>query len=138
MQRQLNTENERPTNLLKYAERCQQVYQGLKDVARVLAAAKQYKEKRASSNNTPAAKKVATNITTTQTMSSTEPNCRLSISKRDRLMKEARCFTCKQVGHRTTKCSNDWKPMSSLGVSHMVVQEVQELPAGNTEPLLKS
>ena len=84
MQRQLNTGNERPTNLLKYAERCQQVYQGLKDIARVTAAAEQYKEKRVSStNNTPAAKKVATSTTTTQTTSLTKPNCQLSISKRD-------------------------------------------------------
>ena len=135
MQRQLNTGDERPTDLLRYAERCQRVYQGLKNVARVTAAIERNKEKRAS-NNTSAAKKVATSTTTTQTTSSSEPNRRLSISERDQLMKEAICFTCKQVGHRTTECSNDWKLMSSLAsVSPM---DVQELPAGNAEPLLKS
>ena len=54
-------------------------------------------------------------------------------------MKEARCFTCKQVGHRTTKCSNDWKPMSSLGsVSRIVVQELDAELAENAVPLSKS
>ena len=72
MQRQLNTGDEQPTNLLKYAKRCQRVYQGLKNVACVTAAVKQAKEKRAL---TLAAKNVATSTTTTQTTSSTKPNC---------------------------------------------------------------
>ena len=111
MQRQLSTGDEEPTDLLKYVERCQRVAQRLKDAARTKAASEQYNEKRAAAasvSSTPAAKKVATSTTTTQTTSSlAEPSCRLSIGKRDWLMKEAKCFTCKQVGHRTTKCSND-------------------------------
>ena len=108
MQRQLNTEDEQPTDLFWYAKCCQQVYQGLKDVTRVMAAIEWAKKKRALSNNTSAAKKVATSMTTTQTTSfSAKPSRQLTINKRDQLMKKARCFTCKQVGHRTTKCSND-------------------------------
>ena len=84
MQCQLNTRDERPTDVLKYAKRCQQVYQGLKDVARVTAAVERAKEKHASS--TSAAKKVATSLSTmtTQTMSSSaKPSRRLTINERD-------------------------------------------------------
>ena len=140
MQLQLSTGDEEPTGLLKYAERCQRVAQRLKDAGRAKVAAEKYAEKQAAATakTAPAPKKGSTSTTTMQTTSSSaEPSQRLSISEQDRLMKEARCFMCKQVGHRTTKCSNDWKPMSSLSVSHMVVQEVQELPAGNAKPLPK-
>ena len=143
MQCQLSTGDEEPTDLLKYAERCQRVAQRLKDAARRKAASEKYNEKRAAtapSSSTPAAKKATTSTTTTQTTSSSaEPSRRLTIDERDRLMKEARCFTCKQVGHRTTKCSNDWKPMSSLAsVSRMVVQELDAELAENGVPLSKS
>ena len=132
--------DEEPTDLLKYAAQCERVYQKLKDIACVTAAVERSKEKRAS-NNTLAAKKVATSTSTTTTRSTSspaEPSRRLTISKRDRLMKEARCFTCKQVGHQTTECSNNWKPMSSLAsVSRMVVQELDAEPAENAVPLSK-
>ena len=65
MQRQLNTGDERPTDLLRYAERCQRVYQELKNVARVTAAVERAKEKRALSTAATPAKKVATSTTTT-------------------------------------------------------------------------
>lgn len=119
MLRQLNTGDKRPTDLLEYAERCQRVYQGLKDVARAKAASERYMEKRAAARatTTTPAKKVTTSTTTTRTPSSTVPGRRvLTASERERLMREGRCFSCKEVGHRTTECSNEWKPMSSLAV----------------------
>ena len=138
MQRYMVNGDEEPTNLLKYAMQCERVYQKLKNIARVTAAVKRSKKKCTLSNNKPAAKKVATSTTTTQTTSLTEPNCQLSISERDQLRNEARCFTCKQVGHQTTKCLNDWKLMSSLAsVSRMVVQKLDMEPAENGVPLSK-
>ena len=80
IQCQLDKKDKQPTDLLWYAERCQQVYQRLKKIACVTVAVEQYKEKRAL--NTPA-KKVATSKTTTQTTSSTNSNFQLSISKQD-------------------------------------------------------
>ena len=139
MQLQLSTSDEELTDLLKYAERCQRVAQRLKDAGRAKVAAEKYAEKRAATTAKTAPKKVSTSTTTTQTTSSSaEPSRRLNISERDQLIKEARCFTCKQVGHQTTECSNDWKPMSSLAsVSRMVVQELDAEPAENSVPLSK-
>ena len=97
MQRYIVNGDEEPTDLLKYAAQCEQVYQKLKDIACVTAAVERSKEKRTSSNSTLAAKKVAMSlsITTIQTTSSAEPSRRLTINKHDQLMREARCFTCK-------------------------------------------
>ena len=84
MQHELNTGDQQLTNLLKYVDHCRQVYQGLKNIAHIIAAVKCAKEKRAS--NTPAVKKVAMSlsITTTQTPSFlAKPSCQLTIGKRD-------------------------------------------------------
>ena len=130
MRRQLSIGDKRPTNLFKYAKRCQRVYQDLKNIARAKAASDQYTEKRAaaaatSSHTSPTKKVATTNTTTTQTMSFLD--CQLTFSERDQLMKEEKCFTCKEVRHQTINCSKEWKPMSSLAVSRMAVQEVQKL-----------
>ena len=69
MQRQLSTGNEKPTDLLKYAERCQRVAQRLKNTARTKAALERYNEKCAAAaalaSSTLAAKKATTSTTTT-------------------------------------------------------------------------
>lgn len=44
-------------------------------------------------------------------------------TKRDRLMKEEKCFSYKEVGHRTMICPNKQKPTSKLAVSLMTVQK---------------
>ena len=80
MQRQLSTKDKKPTNLLKYAERCQRVVQKLKDAAHIKTASEQYNKNGAAAtiapaSNTPAAKKIATSSSTTaQTTSSIKPN----------------------------------------------------------------
>ena len=135
MKQQLASGDKRLTDLHEYAERCQRVYQDIKDIARATAAAKQYKEKRGTTTSGPATlptKKVATtSTTTTRTTSSNNPVSRqLTTSKRARLMKERRCFTCKETSHWTADCTKEWKPMSSLA-SVSNVEEVQELPSEN-------
>ena len=50
-------------------------------------------------------------------------------SKKDQLMKKRRCFSCKEVGHRTINCPGKkkliikQKPRNKLAMSHIVVQE---------------
>ena len=76
MRCQLITGDKQPTNLLKYAKCCQNVYQGLKDLARMKIASKHYTEKCA--------------IAIAKFIS------QLATSKRNQLMKEKKCFLCKQ------------------------------------------
>ena len=133
MQNKLSTGEKRPTDLHEYAERCQRVYQDIKNIARATAAAEQYKRTATTTtSNTIPAKKVATTSTTTRTTSSTNPASRqLTTSEQSQLMKEERCFTCKETGHRTTECLKECKPMSLLA-SVSNVEEIQELPLENT------
>ena len=136
MRRQLASGDKRPTDLHEYAERCQRVYQDIKDIARATAAAERYKEKCFATTlgpaTNPAAKKVATTSTTTTrtTSSNNSVSRQLTTSEQARLMKEERCFTCNETGHRTADCTKEWKPMSSLA-SVSNVEEIQELPLEN-------
>lgn len=51
---------------------------------------------------------------TTPTAEPTVKRPRLSKSERRRLMRQRRCFNCKNKGHQTRECTTDWKPMSSI------------------------
>ena len=79
MRRQLSTGDKRPINLVKYAERCQRVYQDLKDIAHAKVVSDQYTEKRAAAatlSHTFSAKKMTiTNTKTIQTASFPAINC---------------------------------------------------------------
>ena len=143
MQRQLSTGNKKPTNLFRYAKRCQRVLQRLKNPAHIKAVSKKYAEKNATAATattsiSPAPKKVSTSTTTIQTTNSTNLSCRQPTThEQDRLIREKSCFTCKEHEHQTAKCSNEWKPMTLLAASCMVVHKVQKLQLGNAEPLLE-
>ena len=92
MQHNMVNEDKEPTNLLKYAEQCKQVYQKLKKILRLIAASKQYKEKRIATNLgliTFLARKTTTSTTTTRTMSFTNPvSWQLTISEWNKLIKK--------------------------------------------------
>ena len=98
MQCQLITGDKQPTNLLKYAKRCQRVYQRLKNLACMTAALEKYAEKYVAATATAAfatslAKKVSTRITTTKTTSFANLNSRqLSTSEQNQLMKKKMLF----------------------------------------------
>lgn len=85
MQHNMVNEDKKPTNLLKYAEQCKQVYQKLKKISRLIAASKQYKKKRIATNLgliTFPARKTTTSTTTMRTMSFTIPvSWQLTISE---------------------------------------------------------
>ena len=79
MRRQLIIRDKQPTDLLKYAEHCQRVYQRFKDLTRIITTSERYAEKHVATTATAAsatssAKKVSTRITTTRTTSSADPN----------------------------------------------------------------
>ena len=116
VRQQLINGDEPPTNLFKYAERCQQVYQGLKDLAR--AEAEVLEE-----CVVAPAQKVSTKPTTIQTARS---SCHPVTSKRDQLMKEGRCFLCREVGHKTIHCPSKRKLMNELSVSRMTIQKSEK------------
>ena len=90
IRRQLINGDEPSTNLFKYAEWCQRVYQGLKDLTRVEAEVLE-------ECVVAPARKVST-IRTAK--SSHQP----MISKKNQLMKKERCFSCREVGHKTMDC----------------------------------
>lgn len=115
MQIHLATGHELPDSLLVYAERCSRVYQGLKNVARNIAATDGH---RASEVNAPAASKRSPG--TTHTAKTTVQRPRLSQSAQSRLMTQGRCFNCKDKGHMTAACTTNWKPMSSIQTREVV------------------
>ena len=118
MQFHLINGDKQPTDLLKYAKRCQHVYQKLKDLARAEAEAFEESMEECVVAKTLPIQKI--NISTIRTAKSSRHPV---TTKRDRLMKKGRCFSCKEVGHQTMICPNKQKPTSELAVSPMTIQE---------------
>ena len=118
MQIQLINGNKEPTDLNAYAERCRRVYQGLKEIAHA-EALKRSMEECVEEVVAPVPRFRPTTIRTARS------NCQPVISEKDQLMKEGRCFSCREVGHRTMDCLNERKPRNKLAVSRMVVQEAK-------------
>ena len=121
MRLQLINGDEEPTDLIAYAERCRRVYQGLKEIAYAKALDRSMK-KCVVVAATPIQKVSITKPTTIRTARSSR---QLVISKKDQLMKEGRCFSCREVGHRTMDCPSKRKPRNKLAVSRMVVQKAK-------------
>ena len=70
--------------------------------------------------NTP---RLNTKPTTIQTAKSSRQPV---ISERDQLMKKKRCFSCREVGHRTMDCPSKKKLTSELSVSHVTMQKSEQ------------
>ena len=120
MRLQLINGDEEPTDLTAYAERCRRVYYGLKEIAHAEALKRSIEECVVTEVVAPVPR-FSTRLTTIQTARSSR---HLVTSERDQLMKEGRCFSCKEVGHRTMDCLiNNQKLKSKLAVSRMVVQK---------------
>ena len=127
VQQQLINRDEPSTDFFKYAKRCQRVYQGLKDLAHTEA----LEESMEQSVETAAAsiQKVSTKLTTIQTARSSR---HLVTSKKDQLMKKERCFSCREVGHKTMnylskrKLTSKQKPMSKLSLNCMTMQKSEQ------------
>ena len=132
MQFHLINREEQPTDLFKYAERCQRVYQGLKDLTRAkVEALKRSMEERVVERVAPVPRFNTRPTTIRTAKSSRQP----VISKRDQLMKEGKCFLCREVGHRTIDCPSEQKPIdeqkpqksiSKLSVSCMTMQKSEQ------------
>ena len=124
MRLQLINGDEEPTDLFQYSERCRRVYQGLQEIVRAKALKKSIEE--GAVVDLTLYQKVKANTNTIQTARSSRHPV---TSERDQLMKERRCFLCREVGHRTIDCPGkkkltiEQKPMNELAVSRMVVQE---------------
>ena len=95
---------DKPTDLFEYAERCRRVYQGLKEIAHVEALERSMEE----CVDEVVAPVPRFRLTTIQTAKS---SCHPVTSKKDQLMKEGRCFSCREVGHRTMDCPSQRKPI---------------------------
>ena len=103
-----------------YAERCRCGYYGLKEIAHAEALERSIEECVVTEVVAPVPR-FSTRPTTIQTARSSR---HIVTSERDQLMKKGRCFSCKEVGHRTMDCPiNKRKLKSKLAVSRMVVQE---------------
>ena len=115
---------DKSTNLMAYAKRCQRVYQGLKEITHAEALERSVEEC-VEEVVAPVPRFRPTTIRTTRS------SCYPVTSEKDQLMKEGRCFSCREVGHRTIDCPSEqkaidkWKPRIKLAVSHMVVQEAK-------------
>ena len=138
MQIQLINGDEEPADLNAYAERCRHVYQGLKEIAHAEALERSM-EKCVVEVVTPVPR-FSTRPTTIRTVRS---SCHPVTSKRDQLMKKGRCFSCREVGHRTMDClrekelTNDRKPVrNKLAVSRMTVSKRLEQKKPHTKALL--
>ena len=125
MRLQLINGDKEPTDLFQYSERCRRVYQGLQEITRA-EALEESMEQSVVVAPTPT-QKVGTRSTIRTAKSSRQP----VISEKDQLMKEGRCFSCREVGHRTMDCPSkkkltiEQKPRNELTVSRMVVQELK-------------
>ena len=124
MRLQLINGDEEPTDLNAYAERCRRVYQGLKKIAHA-EALETSMEECVEEVVAPIPRFRPTTIRTAR--SSRYP----VTSEKDQLMKEGRCFSCREVGHRTMDCpserklTSEQKPMSELSVNRMTMQELK-------------
>ena len=127
MRLQLINGNEEPTDLTAYAERCRRVYQGLKEIAHAEAFERPFEK---CVVEAASILRFSTRPTTILTAKSSR---QLVISKKDQLMKEGRCFSCKKVGYRTIDCPSERKltsqqkpidkrkPRNELAVSRMLM-----------------
>ena len=116
--------DEQPTDLFKYAEQYRQVYQRLKDLARAkMEALERSTEECVVTEFVAPVPRISTRPTTIRTAKS---SCQPVISKRDQLMKEGRCFSCRKVGHRTMDCPSEKKLMSELSVSRVVLKKSEQ------------
>ena len=123
MQFHLINRDEQSTNLFKYAERCQQVYQGLKDLARAKVEALERSMEKCVVELAAPVPRFNIKPTTIRTAKS---SCQPVISKKDQPMKEKRCFLCRKVGHRTIDCPREKKPISELTVSHVLMKKLEQ------------
>lgn len=66
------------------------------------------------------------------TISIAKSSCRLVIDKKNQLIKEEKCFLCREVGHKTMDCLSKKKLMreqkskSKLSVNHMTMQKSEQ------------
>ena len=114
VRQQLINGNKPPINLFKYAEQCQRVYQGLKDLAH--AEAEVLEE----------CVVALTRKVSSRTIRTARSSCQPVISEKDQLMKEERCFLCRKVGHRTIDCPSEQKLRNKLSVSRMTMQKLEQ------------
>ena len=127
MRLQLINGDEEPTDLFQYSERCRRVYQGLQEIARAKALEESIGECVVTEVVAPVPRFNTKPMTIRTAKSSHQP----VISERDQLMKEGRCFSCREVGHRTIDCPSkkqltiEQKPKNKLAVSRMIVQKLE-------------
>ena len=131
MRRQLATGDHEPTDLYAFAQRCQRMYQALKDVDRSKARMERFAEGKKPTSvvvpaNTPTATTesktyVAPNARTESrapsspsTLSSWTVGSYLSESERERLSREGKCFNCKEVGHPSRDCPKKKSKMTAI------------------------
>ena len=127
VQQQLINGDEPPTDLFKYAERCQRVYQGLKDLARAEALEESMEQ------SVVVALTHIQKVGMKATIRTAKSSRQLVISEKNRLMKEGRYFLCREVGHRTMDCPNKKEltseqksTLSKLTVSRMAVKRLEQ------------
>ena len=127
MQLQLINRDKEPTDLTAYAERCQRVYHGLKEIAHTEALERSMEECVVTEVVTPVPRyntpRFNTKPTTIRTAKS---SCQPVISERDQLIKEGRYFSCREVGHRTMDCPSKKKLMRELSMSRVTMQKLEQ------------
>ena len=115
MSRQLATGDLEPTDLYEFAQKCQRLYQSLKESDRSKASMERFAEKRASmAQTTPSTSATRTTTTaTTKTYVPSRPTSNpstprttyyMSDEEKERLTREGRCFFCKETGHLSRDC----------------------------------
>ena len=115
MSRQLATGDLEPTDLYEFAQKCQRLYQSLKESDRSKASMERFAEKRASmAQSTPSTSATRTTTTaTTKTYVPPRPTSNpstprttyyMSDEEKERLTREGRCFFCKETGHLSRDC----------------------------------
>ena len=109
--------------MIAYAERCRRVYQGLKEIAQTEALDESVEQ---------SVVVVAAPVWKVSTIRTAKSSHQPVINEKDQLMKEGRCFSCREVGHRTMDCPSKrkltsvQKLVSELSVSRMTMQKSEQ------------
>ena len=119
---------DKPTDLFEYAEQCRRVYQRLKKIARSEAF------ERSTEQSVIIAPTPTQKVGTRSTIRTARSNRHPVTSERDQLMKEGRCFSCREVGHRTIDCPSERKLTSKLSVSRMTMQKSEQKESRTKAP----
>ena len=133
MSLQLATGDQAPTDLYAFAQKCQRLYQDLKDSDRSKASMERYAERRSSTAPTPSAMAKRT-TTSTKTYvpprpftstPTTRTTSYMTEEEKERLTREGRCFFCKETGHISRDCEKKTRPAK--------VQELAEVAGSGKE-----